>query len=319
MATAKPKVKPAKEESFKLNEFLEEFREELLAKVVAGYPPLYRPEENRDKYRSLLADLKRKPYPAQLDTVGAVATILQKEQSAVIVGEMGVGKTLLGIATSQAIGAKTVLVCCPPHLVKKWEREIRMTVDPVDVVQLRTLSDVMKTRTYHFSNGAKRTRPLFCVVSRERAKLGYGWRPSANKRIVRGEGKVEFEKKDHRGLTLRQRVMRIPQLTVFQCPTCGEKLVDDDGIYLSWDELSKKKLRCQKCHGPLWQADEKGVRRYAISEYIKRYLSKKFDLFVLDESHEAKGRNTAQGISAGVMASASKKTVALDRNAVRWV
>ncbi len=311
MPTAKPKMKPAKEDtSFKLNEFIEEFREELLGKVVEGYPPLYKPEENRRRFEATLSSLKRRPYTAQTDTVGAVATILQKEQSAVIVGEMGVGKTLLGIATSHALKAKSVLVCCPPHLVKKWEREIRITIEDVDVVQLRTLSDIMKIRGMYFMNGRKRKRPLFCVVSRERAKLGYSWRPAAVKRIVKGEGYITKEK-PKKPLSFKERLVRIPQVITWACPACGRLLVDDDGIPLSWDELKKKKMRCQKCGGVLWQADPNGPRRFAISEYVKKYMSGGFDLFILDESHEAKGRNTAQGISAGVMASASKKCVAL--------
>src|SRR4030042_437240 len=107
---------PKEQKVIKLSEFLEEFKEALVDRVVSEYPPLFQPEKDREKYAGRLAGLKRRPFGAQADTISAVATVLQSERSAVVVGEMGVGKTLMGIATAHVIRAKTVLVCCPPHL-----------------------------------------------------------------------------------------------------------------------------------------------------------------------------------------------------------
>lgn len=56
-----------KEKVLKLNEFLEEFKDALVERVVSEYPPLYQPEEARGKYVERLGSLKRKPFGAQAD------------------------------------------------------------------------------------------------------------------------------------------------------------------------------------------------------------------------------------------------------------
>lgn len=299
---------PQQEKVLKLNEFLEEFKEALVERVVSEYPPLYQPEESRARYAERLSGLKRKPFGVQTDTIGAVATRLQTENSAVVVGEMGTGKTLVAIGVAHAIGAKTVLVCCPPHLVKKWEREVRITIPEVDVAHLRDIKDMydLEKRQLWNRNG----RPLYCIVSRERAKLGYSWKPCAVQRRVKTENETTGLKPRPRA-SLRERVMRIATHTILTCPKCGIPLVDEEGIFLTLLDLKKKRTKCRKCGEALWSADKDGIQRYPIAEYAKRFLPKAFDLFVLDEGHEYKAKATAQGIAAGMMASSAKKTVSL--------
>ncbi|MGV8397319.1 hypothetical protein ACV34E_32390, partial [Pseudomonas aeruginosa] len=51
--------------------------------------------------------------------------------AAVVNGEMGCGKTTVGIATAAVLNAegyRRTLVLSPPHLVYKWRREIQETV-----------------------------------------------------------------------------------------------------------------------------------------------------------------------------------------------
>jgi len=297
-----------KEKVLKLNEFLEEFKDALVERVVSEYPPLYQPEEARCKYVERLSSLKRKPFGAQADTIGAVATILQNESSAIVVGEMGCGKSLIGIGVGHAIRAKTVLVCCPPHLVKKWEREIRITIPDVDVVHLRDVKDMYGLEKYYLWK--KRDKPLFCVVSRERAKLGYSWKPCAVQKRIKSENETTGIK-PKRGAGLRERAMSIAAHTILTCPKCGLHLKDEEGIYLTIWDLKKKRTKCERCGEALWSADKDGIQRYAIAEYVKRFLPKAFDLFIIDEGHEFKARASAQGIAAGMMASSSKKTVSL--------
>lgn len=299
-----------KEKVVKLSEFLEEFKEALVDRVVSEYPPLFQPEKDRWKYADRLAGLKRRPFGAQADTISAVATVLQSERSAVIVGEMGTGKTLMGIATAHVIRAKTVLVCCPPHLTKKWEREVRLALHDVDVVHLRDVADMYGLEKLYFHNGRRRDKPLFCIVSRERAKLGFSWKASAVVRKLRDSG-ATIGVKPRKGASLLERVKCIPILEILSCPRCGHHLIDDEGIYLSWIDLKRKKSKCRKCGESLWMADKDGVQRYPIAEYVKRFLPRFFDLFIIDETHEAKAKATAQGIAAGMMASSSKKTVSL--------
>ncbi len=298
---------PKEQKTIKLSEFLDEFKEALVERVVSEYPPLYQPDVDREKNALVLSQLKRKPFVAQADTVNAVANILQRERNAVIVGEMGSGKTILGIATAHVIKAMKVLVCCPPHLVKKWEREIRLTIQDVDVVHLRDIADMYGLEKIR-SVGV--TKPLFCVVSRERAKLGFGWKPAAVLRKLKDTERTTGLR-PKKLASLKERVACIATVEVLACPKCGWLLRDDEGIYLTWEDLKRKKTKCMKCGESLWTADKAGVRRYPIAEYIKRFLPKWFDLYVQDESHEMKAKATAQGIAAGMMSCSSKKSLAL--------
>ncbi|MCX6659455.1 MAG: hypothetical protein NTX81_03615, partial [Candidatus Bathyarchaeota archaeon] len=223
---------------------------------------------------------------------------------------MGVGKTLVGIGTSHVIGAKTILVCCPPHLTKKWEREVRVALHDVDVVHLRDIADMYGLEKAYFHNGRRRDKPLFCIVSRERAKLGFRWKASAVVRKLK-DSQATIGVKPRKGAPLRERVRCIPTLEILSCPRCGHHLVDDEGIYQSWVDLKRKRGKCSKCGESLWMADKNGVHRYPIAEYVKRRLSNKFAMLVTDESHEFKGKHSSQGIAAGMLASSAKKTVAL--------
>jgi hypothetical protein len=122
----------------------------------------------------------------------------------------------------------------------------------------------------------------YYIVSKERAKLSYAWRPAFN-------------------------VSR----NVPVCPDCGERIVDRDGLPVDQEVLAKRKHKCSACDAPLWQADNTRFRRYSVADYIKNRLNGYFDFFICDEVHELKGGATAQGNAFGTLASACRKTIAL--------
>jgi hypothetical protein len=74
-----------------IGEYLKTFAEELGARVVAQYPPLYRPGE---PVRPELSRLRRKPFPAQTLAVMGVCRRLDESRSAAVIAECGTGKTL---------------------------------------------------------------------------------------------------------------------------------------------------------------------------------------------------------------------------------
>ena len=65
------------------------------------------------------------------------------------------------------------------------------------------------------------------------------------------------------------------------------------------------------CRSPLWQADASGPRRYPLADYVKHRMKGFFDLFIGDECHEYKGRGSAQGIAAGVLAESCGRSLTL--------
>jgi len=274
-----------------LTEFLDNYKEEIAASVVENYPPVYKFEYRR-KYVEAITKLKRRPYLAQLDGICALAELFSKEDSGVVVGEMGVGKTIVAIIAVYVCGFKKVLVVCPPHLVKKWEREIMVTL-PDGAVQchhLKRFSDVDKAAGVTGNGNAH-----FYIVGRERAKLSYQWEAAygmRNSLVETGNGNK----------------VRVQYVV---CPGCGKPILDSEGIPVAAEDLKGKKTWCRSCGGALWQAKREGPRRYSIAEYIKKRRKGFFDLLVVDEAHEYKARSSAQGYAAGQLAGVCKKSVAL--------
>ena len=80
---------------------------------------------------------------------------------------------------------------------------------------------------------------------------------------------------------------------------------------LTDEDLNRRKHTCAGCGSPLWQADKSGPTRYPLADYVKHHMKGFFDLLVGDEVHEYKGRGSAQGIAAGVLADACGKSLSL--------
>ena len=67
-------------------------------------------------------------------------------------------------------------VAYPPHLVRKWRREVLETVSTAHAAIVTSITDLERLP---LSSGIG---PFFAVMSRERAKLSYRWRPAVEYR-----------------------------------------------------------------------------------------------------------------------------------------
>ena len=249
---------------------------------MKAYPPLYS-AHNRDELGFDLRPLGRRPMGAQADAIRACALSLQRHRATNLVGEMGTGKTTIGTAAAALAGFERVLVLCPPHLVRKWQREVKATVPSAGAVIVRSISDLERVRD---AGGW----PLFVILSREQAKLSYRWKPATVTRTVSESRVLRDEDR-----------LPVPRVC---CPACFAPVVDDEGVPLEEADLGRKKLSCERCHSPLWQADCHGPRRFPLADYIARRMPGFFDLLLVDEQHEYKARGSAQGLAAGTLATA---------------
>ncbi len=272
-----------------LGEFIDSYREAIARRVVESYPPLYRPSENGRKLPHLL----RTPLGAQEDAIRGAALSLRTHRGTTVVGEMGTGKTFIGAASAHMAGFRRILVLCPPHLTKKWKREVEETVPFARAVIVSSITDMERLR---LSAGIG---PLFAIMSRERAKLSYRWKAAIVRRWASAAGRL-----------VRDEETGEPFL-VPCCPGCAAQVVDRDGVPLTDVQLNRRKRTCESCGSPLWQADHSGPRRYPLSDYVKHRMRGFFDLLIGDEIHEYKGRGSAQGIAAGVLADACGKSLSL--------
>ena len=272
-----------------LGEFIDNFKEAIARRVVESYPPLYRPSDNGGKLPHLL----RKPLGAQADAIRGAALSLKAHRGTTVVGEMGTGKTYIGAAAAYMAGFRRVLVICPPHLTKKWKREVEQTVPGARAAIVTSITDLERLR---FSAGSG---PLFAVMSRERAKLSYRWKAAVTYRWATSKGRlIRMEKTGE--------PFRVPC-----CPDCTAQVKDKDGVPLTDAALNRRKRKCAECGSPLWQADRSGPARYPLADYVKHRMKGFFDLLIGDEVHEFKGRGSAQGIAAGILADACGKSLSL--------
>ena len=278
-----------------LAEFIDVYKDAIAQRVVESYPPLYRPSENGRELPSLL----RSPLGAQKDAIQGAALSLDAHRGTTVVGEMGTGKTFIAASAAHAAGFQRILVLCPPHLTRKWKREVEQTIPFARAAIITSITDLEQLRTSIGSG------PLFAVMSRERAKLSYRWQPAVIHRwAVSGgqDGKpAKLTRKEETGLPFR----------VPCCPDCAAQIADADGVPLSFAELNRRKHECHHCASPLWQADHSGPRRYPLADYVKTHMRGFFDLLIGDEVHEYKGRGSAQGIAAGILADACGKSLSL--------
>ncbi len=183
-----------------------------------------------------------------------------------------------------------------PHGVNEYYRmkfAIEMAGSCARVCTQRSpISASGRTRNRRAIAGTKKNicpGPCFFVVGRDRAKLSFFWKHCY---AVAKSG---------------------PCLgTVINPDTGAPLIVNDERVLASEFEKIRRseiigdgtddqgKNRCSM-YSPLWQADGGCIRRFALLEFIGRYMPDFFDYGIADEVHELKG-DTAPGKALGTLA-----------------
>ena len=216
-----------------LPDFVSEFGDELLDSLNRANPPVYAGQA-RPHRQIIVAGLKRKLFQAQADVVHAVTELLvdRGERAAIVNGEMGCGKTTVGIATAAVLNAESyrrTLVLSPPHLVYKWRREIQETVAGAKVWVLNGPDTLVKLLKLREQLSVPAQGQEFFVLGRVRMRMGFHWKPVFTRR-------------------------RTPHGDVGACPDCGHIITDLDGEPINTVELEAEESRrkCGHCNAPLW-------------------------------------------------------------------
>ena len=292
-----------------LKDFMDHYGPSLAERINRELKVIHDPLRDRHNDMDIImARLKKKPFPVQSEVIkGAVKSFRTGNRAIYITAEMGSGKTLMGIATALLLKEKPrVLVLCPPHLVRKWIKEIKDAVSLVDVFNLNgkhCLSILEGLRTKR-----QLSMPEFYIIGRERAKTTFQWRPA----VIQN------------------------RMSLF-CPKCGGLLLDQDETPLpvfgrNNQGKFKKKYVCQnkvvkwkwdietrvhkqsyvECGEQLWQADadNRKYRKYMPAMFIKNKLKGFFDILIADECHQFKNLS-GQGYAFAVLSGACKYTLGL--------
>jgi SNF2 family DNA or RNA helicase len=326
-----------------LNRFLDDWGEPLAERVLKIIRPIHNPLApdqtaiNFDKRLRLLPH-KRKPYPAQAEVIKALAKafFIENKKGLFLLGECGIGKTLISIATvTMGKSNPKVVILCPPQLPQKWCKEIKDTLPHAEVTHLTGRNIISTLAAISTNKRRSVNHPRFFVIGREKAKLSYFWKGAFIKRKVEDGQRTAI---------------------YLYCPQCGTRLTDIEKegnneyiIPLSEQDLRKKRRKCTTavaqrifqikngqrilkyrraplsyivndqngesaeliaCNSPVWTADPK-LHRLSPVEYIKKHLKYFFDFAIFDEVHELAAESSLQGNTFGRLASSAKKTLAL--------
>lgn len=236
-----------------LAKFVEDFGSGLMEAVRTQNPPIFTGEMQPAR-ETVLAGLKRTLFSVQARAVHAVTALLldHDEKSAIINGEMGCGKTMMGIAAAAVlhnVGYARTLVLSPPHLVYKWRREILDTVPHAEVVILNSADTLKQLQALRQTASQPPKNPTFYVLGRVRLRLGHHWRMAIKPRLattsLRAPRKENASPEVSPHAPLRQRFA--------SCPHCGALVKSPVGMVLSLEALATdRKKWCQSCRSPLW-------------------------------------------------------------------
>ena len=297
-----------------LKDFLDDYGESMAERVTKDLAVVHNPTAitERGEYISeLLKGMKKGPFPSQEEIIKACCkSLLSGNKAAYITAECGTGKTIQAIGCAHVLhklnGTKRVLVLCPPTIVKKWIAEIKECLPSAKAYNFNGKDVIKQLETLR-----KQPRPTnleFYVIGRERAKIGFLWRPA----VVT---------KHHKHF----------------CPKCGQELLDKDGYPLSVFETNtqgrfKKRYSCRNiiikwvydpnlrthckkdvvCGEQLWQPDNtrKTYKKYIPAKFIKHKMKTFFQLLIADEVHQFKNQS-GQGYAFGALASACQHVLCL--------
>src|SRR5690242_1316624 len=318
-----------------INDYLRTWAPELGERIMQTFPPL---QAFEDAASPLVAQLLRKPFPAQTLAIMGVTKRWNQSCGAAVIAECGTGKTLISLGAVHVHSEQkpfTALAMVPPQLVEKWAREAFLTLPRVRVffidglraptnsaaqagvneVRLRngrvvreglrtTLTELRLRRSARSARkrwGSTCGLPALFIVGRDRGKLSYFWK----------------------------HVYELAQCGRYQgsvvnpdtgCPIYlgedGERLLSSDFRKAKLSEIlgarsdnESKKLR-RTLYSALWQADGAKTRRFAPVDFIGRFMPDFFDYAIADEVHELKG-DTAQGNALGTLTACSQRIAIL--------
>jgi len=206
------------------------YSDSLLATLHRQCPALHDPAN--PEHAVEMPALGRPPFPAQWEVAVASWKQIQRDGGELVLGQTGTGKTTVAVIVAALMGAKRILVFCPPHLLPDWQREIAAVLPGARVHLLLSIDDAEAFAT------ATDDGVVFGVIAETTGKLGHAWAGIGD----RGREPVNLcEAADFDGHRAAFLDGLPPKVT--RCPKCGDKVETEPR------ELARKRLRC-KATGP---------------------------------------------------------------------
>lgn len=171
-----------------LDSYMRTFAPQMAARVHKSLQPLYDPATDPiSPDVAALADIQTfpAPYPAQAVTVQGLLHALAQTNVGWMVGEMGVGKTPIGLWVLKILLAKSGrpgrgIVSCPNQLVKKWANHAhRILGASTRVIIVKKWSNLCELKEL---SGEPKCDEVW-IIPRDRGKLSYSYRSALLGRV----------------------------------------------------------------------------------------------------------------------------------------
>lgn len=159
-------------------DLLAAYGRDLLAMLRERCPALYDPSRAEDVFELPSIDGARPLFAAQAHSARALAKVITSgpDRSAILLGEIGVGKSTVSIRTIQYViealmesGSLRAIVMTPPHVVPGFAKQVPSIWPAARAIVLESIADV---DAFMADRGE---RPVVALLSREDAKLGHAW------------------------------------------------------------------------------------------------------------------------------------------------
>ena len=239
-----------------IEEYIVAFAGELGSRATEILSPLHVP----GKSPIPTMDLAKTLFEAQAHAVSAVVRMLDSRGSGFLCGQMGCGKTCMGLASVHThAGGKPyrAIVLCPDHLIDKWCRELHAWIPSAIITRFGPSGETIK------KNGDTATRQTMRGVLKLVDRVDGGWdrktlsngvqqdrrrrpAPEGAEWYVLGKNQAKYLS-DWEGIgdtdsSLAKRSVGL-DAPAYCCPKCGAVVADKDGDPLDPKKLTRKSTK----------------------------------------------------------------------------
>ena len=284
--------------------------------------------------RQYYRDINRKPISFQYQTAVTLAAAIKTRRSNFLIGEQGTGKTYLSATAAHAAGMNQILVTLPTHAIDTWVEELLETIptarvrvahgigsdfQPLSAEEHAAPYRIMPLARIKMMEGTPHS-PVFALMSKQTARTSHPWHyidraitnDPPNRRLYRNEaGNIQKVPEEYAGT---------PKNGNGICPFCFAFLDTVDVEFRKHPQAKCRNPECKKQLAtpnvpPLTPATQSQrqpkTRTISGADYIVRRMSSWADLYICDEVHEMKARQSAQGEECGRIAQTAKRVLAM--------
>jgi hypothetical protein len=243
-----------------IDDYFAAFGKHHVQKATQLLQPLHVPDQDSVPDFS---DMNRQPYEPQAHVIAASIKMLDESRRGITVGEMGIGKTLMGMLTIHhhaqrsarqggCNGRYRAIVLCPDHLIKKWQDDLEETIPGVKVTVFDAagkgckylISDMNQLYEQVRGRNGRWRKPEgaeWYIPGRDQAKYLPARSALGNKRIGFGRRVLENGSSQRLFVELDGDDGETKRIVARRwiCLSCGKPVVDKNGAAIKVPDLSK--------------------------------------------------------------------------------